>query len=600
MNFFRRHYIKRRYLLVLCTYLLIFCCLTGSFLTSCSFGTSQTRHELTNDTEAFDDFSQDLFCTELKSNTMNLHFTLAHPENYGITNAPITLGTISAKASATENASVENTKTLLDGYDYSSLTKKQQLTYDILSDYLTTELTGAGFYLYNEYLNPSSGVQSQLPVLFEEYRFYDEQDVKDYLALLPLTKKYFEEIISFEKEKAAAGLFMPDKTCDSLIAQCADFTLDLENHYLIKTFDKKIASVPSLSNETRAAYQRQNAKIVRDYIFPAYDELSAALSELKGRGKNDKGLCYFDKGKDYYKYLVYYNTGSSLSIEEMEAAIIGQRAADLSESSSLIKENPGLWSQSEQAALTDMDASAVLSLLQERMQKNFPKAPATEYTVSYIDECMQDYLAPAYYITAPIDNYKQNSIFINAATDSSSLRYFTTLAHEGFPGHLYQTVMSYEAGMAPVRCILNYPGYVEGWATYVEMLSYQYAGLDEKIARLMSLNQSALLSLYASTDIGIHYDGWSYSDTAQFWKNFGIENQSAIADVYQYILSEPGNYLKYYVGYLEFLKLKNDAKETYGSYYSDIAFHKAVLDIGPAPFAIVKKYLNDYYSPEDF
>lgn len=207
-------------------------------------------------------------------------------------------------------------------------------------------------------------------------------------------------------------------------------------------------------------------------------------------------------------------------------------------------------------------------------------------------------MAPAFYITSPIDNYEKNSIFINAATDATTMRYFTTLAHEGFPGHLYQTVMSYEAGLSPVRSILNFPGYVEGWATYVEMISYHYAELEENMAELMSLNQSALLSLYATTDLGIHYDGWSFSDTVSFWSEYGISDTDALREVYELIVEEPSHYLKYYVGYVEFLELKKMAQETYGNHYSDIAFHQAILDIGPAPFAIVEKYLDSYYMAE--
>lgn len=186
----------------------------------------------------------------------------------------------------------------------------------------------------------------------------------------------------------------------------------------------------------------------------------------------------------------------------------------------------------------------------------FPAAPDTRFTVSYIDECMEDYLAPAFYITSPIDDYTDNSIFINQSTDTSTVEYFTTLAHEGYPGHLYQTVMSYEAGLADVRNLFNYPGYVEGWATYVEMLSYYYTGLDDNVASMLQHNQSAILSLYASTDIGIHHDGWSYDDTVTFWNGYGITADDTIRDIYELIVEEPAHYLKYYVGYLEFLELK--------------------------------------------
>jgi uncharacterized protein (DUF885 family) len=213
---------------------------------------------------------------------------------------------------------------------------------------------------------------------------------------------------------------------------------------------------------------------------------------------------------------------------------------------------------------------------------------------------MESFLAPAFYITAPIDDYDEHSIFINSSTDASSLTYFTTLAHEGFPGHLYQTVMSYQSNPSSVRAILNFPGYVEGWATYAEMQSYFYAGLDDALAEYLAANQSALLSLYASTDIGIHSDGWTFADMTAFWAEYGFTSSDAsqaavLREIYDLIVQEPTHYLKYYVGYLHFLDLKEAAKETYGDAFNEVAFHDAILAIGPAPFSIVADYLDSYY-----
>lgn len=585
----------RIFALFLCVFLLLPAGLLGCSASDAS-GEISARG---TDGAAFEEFCDKLFVSEISANTINLHFTLSDPESYGITDAPVTLGSVSRTASKENNAKLENLLTVLDSFDEASLNARQRLSLEILTDYFQTELSASDFYLYNEFLNPSSGIQAQLPILYEEYRFYSEEDVKNYLELLPLTKTYFEQIAAFEKEKAKAGLFMSDEICDSVIEQCASFEENPETHYLILSFNNKVDSVPGLSDEQRAAYKEQNAAIVQDSVFPAYDALAEALTELKGSGKNDKGLCYFADGRDYYEYLVYYNTGCSDEIKDIQTMIGNRRLRDLTEAAALIAEEPDLWETCDSVSLDGKDAVTTLNYLKTQMQKQFPAAPDAEFTVSYIDECMEDYLAPAFYITAPIDNYDSNSIYINAQTDSTTMRYFTTLAHEGFPGHLYQTIMSYESGLSPVRTLLNYPGYVEGWATYVEMLSYQYAGLAENAACLLALNQSALLSLYASTDIGIHYDGWSLSDTIKFWSDYGISDVDAVSEIYTYIISEPANYLKYYVGYLEFLNLKDTAKEKYGSNYSDVAFHQALLDIGPAPFDLIEKYLDMYYKPED-
>ena len=221
--------------------------------------------------------------------------------------------------------------------------------------------------------------------------------------------------------------------------------------------------------------------------------------------------------------------------------------------------------------------------------------PDAGYDVHYVDQSLQDYLAPAFYITAPIDDYSNNSIYINNAKGNSGISAFTTLAHEGYPGHLYQTIMSYSSGMEPVRSLLNYPGYVEGWATYVEMMSYRYAGLDADTADLLMHNQSATLSLYASSDIGIHYDGWTAPDMYKFWETYGITDHDAIDEITGLIVSDPGNYLKYYVGYLNFLALRENIQSSYGGSCSLTDFHKTLLTMGPAPFSLLDSYFDSYF-----
>lgn len=560
--------------------------------------TDQTQ-DATSVSEEFDHFLDELFRKEVAANTINLHFTLSDPESYGIVDAPITLGDISEKSISESHAEVENTLSALKKFDYDALNLKQQMTYDILSGYLNRELSVADLSLYDEILRPSTGLQAQLPVLYEEYRFYDKDDVEDYLELISLTDTYFSQVIDFEKRKADAGLFMSDFACDNLISQCEDFIANPDTHYLITTFNNKIDALDGLTDTERDDFKTRNATLVKEHVLSAYQNLAAALTTLLGSGKNDKGLCYFADGTEYYEYLVAYNTGCSKKVKEIQDMIEQKRLSDLTETAALVQENPSVWEDALAVSLDDMDSEKALSTLQGQMLKQFPAPPDTNYTVSYIDACMEDYLAPAFYITSPIDDYEDNAIFINASTDTSTMQYFTTLAHEGFPGHLYQTVMSYEADLSPVRCVLNFPGYIEGWATYVEMISYQYAGLDEAVAEVLSLNQSSLLSLYASTDIGIHYDGWSFDDMLKFWTDYGITDESVLREVYELIIEEPSHYLKYYVGYLEFLELKENARETYGSNYSDIAFHQAVLDIGPAPFDIVEKYLDNFYVVEE-
>ncbi len=580
----------------------LLCGVMALSLFACSFSSSGLPEEpMTEDPEtiaAFDEFLDQFFYNEVTSNTINLHFTLSDPESFGITDYEITLGDISEESYAESYACMENYLETLKSFEYTELSTNQQLTYDILLNSLELQLDTADLHLYEELLSPSTGIQAQLPILYEEYTFYDEKDITDYLQLIALTDEYFDQVIAFEQKKADAGLFMSDFACDKVISQCEDFVADGENHYLIETFNNRVDAIKELSQEQKDSYKIENEKIVLEHIIPAYENLASALTNLLGSGTNDQGLCYLPEGKSYYEYLVYYNTGCSDSIKDIQTMIANERATVLSECSDLTNEDPELWDKCAEVTLNNVDSTTTLNNLQAAMLADFPAAPDVDFTVNYIDECVEDYLAPAYYITSPIDNYSSNSIYINANTDTSDISYFTTLAHEGYPGHLYQTVMSYEAGLSPARSMLNFPGYVEGWATYVEMQSYYYAGLDENVAALLQKNQSAILSLYATTDIAIHYDGWSLDDTIQFWNSYGITDEDTIQEIYEFIVEEPAHYLKYYVGYLQFGELREMSSIKYLRYYNNVDFHQAILEIGPAPFDIVEKYLDEYYDLE--
>lgn len=544
---------------------------------------------------SFDEYTNDLFIKELQENTINLHYTLSDPKKFGIDSHKISLGTLSKEDAKSSTASLENITAALSRFDYESLTARQKLTYDILKDSCEKNLSAASRYYYEEPLRPTTGIHSELPILLAEYAFYNSCDVTDYLALLTCVEEYFKQMILFEQEKAKEGLFMSDQAADAVIEACRTFIQKPKENFLIDTFHTKIDALTDISEEKKKLYKKQNRSLVKNIVIPAYKNLINALTQLKGSGSNDAGLCHFPHGKDHYEYLVRSNTGSSKSIKELQEMTERRRNLDMAALHELLAADPSLL-ESDNPDLAFHTPEEMLDHLLMAMQTEFYPAADGSYEVNYVHESMEETLAPAFYLTAPIDDISHNVIYLNKRSQYSGVQLFTTLAHEGYPGHLYQTTGSYQAGLPPVLALLNYPGYVEGWATYVEMLSYQYAGLSDALAEMLMRNQSALLSLYASIDMGIHYDGWKLADTIVFLKQYGITDRTVIQNMYELIVEEPSHYLKYYIGYLEFLELKDYAKELFADDYSDRDFHQAIIRIGPAPFSILKKYLKTFYA----
>lgn len=604
-------FIRERYISCCSRFLaLILCvCLSISLLIGCtsnsdkndfppgptSAGTSEPN---TTASKEFDAELQSLFLTEITSNTLNLHYTLKDPASYGISEYPITLGEAESDASK-KSKSLKKVLKTIESYDKASLSTDQQLTFDLLEDHLHTQLALCDYIYFQEPLIPLNGMQSQLPILFAEYAFSNETDVNDYLTLLAQTDTYFSSIIDFECEKAEAGLFMSDSDCNDIIQECERFIAEPDKNYLLDTFETRIRKVDGLSETQITDYLKMNQSVIHSSIIPAYQLLISGLTELMGSGLNDWGLCHLPEGSDYYKLLVYTDTGFSGTLKDLDDRIAAQRSKDLFACADVASSNPETLQACANCTLDMSDPDAIIQSLQQSLLADFPQPPATTCSINYVDPSLEKYLAPAFYITAPLDSYTDNNIYINSASSYPDIYYFTTLAHEAYPGHLYQTVMSYSSGLNPVRSLLNYPGYVEGWATYVEMQSYYYANLDVNVASMLQHNQAATLSLYATSDIGIHFHGWTADDMKEFWGKYGIADSNSIKEITRLIVSNPGNYLKYYVGYLGFLSLKEKMQEKYGDQFSNTKFHQTVLTIGPAPFDLIEDYFASYYESKD-
>ena len=565
-------------------FLILPCCLLViliSFLSGNAFWSS--LHAESSDRQ-FRTFTRRLFQTEVSANTISLHYTLRSPSDYGIADIPATYGSLSSDPVAAK-ASVRNVLSSLQEFDPGTLSSENALTFKILDTYLENASTGTDYLLYQEPLGPVSGIHTQLPVLLSEYSFYDTQDVETYLALLKETPAYFDSVIQFEQKKAASGLFMPDYQADSVLDTCQSFIDMGKENYLISTFNERIESLDLLPENRKDSFRAENMELVTEEIYPAYQNLITAIKSLKGKGTNEQGLSHFPYGKKYYEYLVRQTTGCNESVSRLRLMTRAQILEDLNAMQKVLF--PADAALTQASVLEQTPPDSMLDDLRSKITDTFPEIPDVDFQVKYVPESMQDYLSPAFYMIPAIDNLTENVIYINNGQTASGLNLYTTLAHEGYPGHLYQTVYFSASEPDPIRSILDFGGYVEGWATYAEMMSYYLAPLSKTEASLLQKNSSVILGLYALADMGIHYDGWSVTDTVRFFSDYGINDANAVQSVYELIIGSPANYLKYYIGYLKFYELKKEMADALGNQFSQKEFHRAVLDVGPAPFEIV-------------
>ncbi len=542
----------------------------------------------------FQELTDRFFQEEVTSSTLTLHYTLRNPQIYGISHIPVRYNSTDSDPSTAETY----LKQLTD-LDPSCLPVSDQITYDILLYLLNQNLSAQNFSLYAEPLGATIGIQAQLPVLLCEYRFDNIDDIHTYLQLLSTTDQYFSSLLSYERQKAAAGLFMPDSCADGVIRQCNTFIeKEPSTHLLVTVFNQKIQALNFLEISEKQALQNQNLTIVSEHVFPAYQLLARGLEHLKQSCQNQKGLCYLPQGRAYYEYLVQSSTGSALSIDSIQNRIQKQLLADAADCRELLKQN--LDTARLSSVTFPDDPKAILSDLRQKMTADFPQPPAASCTLKYVDESLSPYLSPAFYLTAPVDDLNENVIYLNPSAGYSGLELYTTLAHEGYPGHLYQNLYSGSA-LSPIRSLLSFGGYTEGWATYVEMISYGYAseGLQEDCAAAVSLEQkqrSMMLGLSSLTDILVHYRGFDRGRIRRFFSGLGVTSTQAADALYDAVLESPANYLKYYLGYLSFLDLQTYCRSKWPDQFTLSGFHRCVLEIGPCPFPVLEKYLKLCYT----
>ena len=572
---------------------------------------------------SFREITDRLFLEDITTDTLSLHYTLAYPSHYSIESYPITLPTYNKKILNQTYSKIENSLSALSHINTSTLSPEEFYCYDLLQDYFSMQKKGFAYTYFEECFSPSSGIVCNYPVLMAEYTFRTKKDVIDYLTLLADTDNYFSNYLEFQKERAKKGYCLASVSLEETMKQCeAIITMEaLENnsHFLQLTFRERISLLVTkdvISKKEALYFINKNTEILKTVILPAYENLKDQLYSLQNEYTPLQGLYRKEQGKEYYQWLIQKEVGCLLSIPEILKKLEADYQKNLLEFSQLKKliETFDNYEEFVLAPFPIMDRNELLKILQEFSVQDFPSLSIfldqpVYATIKSVDSCMEEYTSPAFYMIPPIDDAKQNTIYINDSSTPEGLELFTTLAHEGYPGHLYQTVyyqlFSKENDTPLIRHIMNYGGYVEGWAIYCELYSYDYATkLYSKDTqdfyslwhKLLACEKRLQLSILSILDINLHYYNDSIETAENILNRYGITDKETILDIHRYVIEEPANYLKYYMGYLLFMDLKEKAETLMGSAYTDYEFHKFILNSGPCDFENLEDKLEKQYS----
>lgn len=578
------------------TFLLILPCFF--LITAAMIFTGCNSQNTTSDDKSFETFLNNCFKEYVSSDTVTLHFKLSDPSAYGITdNMTPTYGdfSIDKQQELCQRSSVLLEE--LNTFNPDTLSAENAFTWKIFKNALESSIASEDYILYQSPFG-TNGLQSQIPVTLSEYYFDNEKDIQNYLALVNQIPELFDQLLSFEEQRRNAGIVSPDFVISNTIDQIDHFlSASEDNNLLIDTFETKLENVPDLSHDQKQTYINNNRSLVRQIVLPAFASLKESLEKYLDSNTEKERLCQYENGRSYYSFLLSANVGTSMTPEECIQALENQLQETVTDIAALTRKNPDLYTDYLSAQPTLTDAQKILTELENDTYIDFPEPPEVSYVLKSVPDALSSTSASAFYLLPPIDQENANCIYINESRVNDQ-DLFSTLGHEGYPGHLYQTNYFLNTDPAPLRFMLRCDGYDEGWGTYAQLYSYHYLefeNTDQETTKLLQQlyrdNDILSLSLSSLSDLYVNYENYTLEDLSAYLSDYGIEKENA-QTIYEYVIENPTTYLSYSIGWYELENLKNNMKETLKNDFDIRNFHEAVLSCGSCSFSLLEEEVS--------
>lgn len=570
------------------------------------------------DPSEFDDFSRQVLELVVGDSEMAINFLFKNPEAYGIPRGNAYLYQPSESNSAVGMFLINFILGQIDGFDYNELSFDQQMTYHVIKD-LTADINNIiqdESYMGRSYLGSYLGYQAQLPIQLLNYNLRDKQDLDNYFIYIDEVDNTFQAYYNFEVRSADKGYGMPDFVIDKVVGQCQGFltNIESESHFMIKTMNDRIDKLTFLTDAEKEYYKQLNRDKVRGPMADGYRYVMENLPSLKGRATNNMGLAHYkdakgnEIGKQYYEKVFQEAVGYNVSVNDA-LVYIEEKLIQSNERIDAVRiyyqEHPEELEKIKNIEFMEGGIEEQLEYYQEIIKGYYPEVNTNfNLEILYVDEALQEYYSPAAYFLSAIDDRKSEKIVLNPGeiyiygTNELDKEYLSTaLAHEGFPGHMYQHIYFKTSEANLLRKVLRDSGYQEGWANYSETFTYEYyfdkhPEFSEYALEYYLAQVDFQAAFYTKLDIGIHYLGWTLEETGAYIKEYLDVDDDAIKRVYEQLIEVPGNYPTYFYTYLKIIDLRNYAISKGGSV---LEFNTLMLDCGPIGLEHVEEYIRSYY-----
>ncbi len=536
--------------------------------------------------EAFWALDEELFLDRVTSDITSLDQWCVNPADFGIdeSTVPVTLGEFTEEANDLHIEECYKWLEKLDAIDRSQLSDQLQFAYDTYHRYFDMEIESKDLFYNYEPLDEIVGIHTNMPLFFGLYSFKDETDIQNYLTLMADMPRFFGQILTFEQERANRGLFMTEEMLDEILGDLEQVAESGETSFLHGTFREAMEKLDFLTDAQREDYIARNDELVNTVWVDAYRQLHDGLEKLRSKCRARVGA--YEQGGDAYAYFCW-----KIKDEASNNRTVDEEIRFLESCNNTVFKllYTAYLNCADKYGIADPITTGSLegdeAYLKTLMPKIVPPMPDVEVTYTEVPKELQDSFSPAAYLTPALDGYQHNIILTNPKDqDDYSM---STLAHEGFPGHMYQFTYQYSLGTIPkFQLMIETNGYAESWSTNAE---WNIAQINEKynadLAMTTFLDQYFTVILVTIISLKVNGQGASLEDIEKYMNNWGLGSMAEI--FYDEAIDKPIYYMKYCGGFTELFDLTNRCHTG-----DTVEFFKEYLHWGPSYFDLLNERME--------
>ncbi|MEO5617500.1 MAG: DUF885 domain-containing protein [Candidatus Eisenbacteria bacterium] len=561
-----------------------------------------------------------------------LKYALRHPEmltQLGILNSvPIgdwrdRLDDYSPAGEQAEMAFAKENLARLRKYDRARMKPDEQLSYDVMHDFIQLAVEGEKFRFHNYPANQLFGFQSNLPdFLISTQPLKTPRDAESFLRRLSATGVAFDHTIERLRLREERGILPPRFVLRAVINEMEGFAAKpLDENPVVAHFATAVDSLKDMDGARRDALRARVRTGVEQTLLPAYRRMLAFLKEQETRATDDDGVWKLPDGDAYYDFALRTFTTTRLPADTIhqlgksEVARLQRQMTPLLDRARVpgaafagrmqtMRKDPafGYPPGDSGRAMIIARYEDILEDASRRSDSLFAVRPKGALKVERVPPFKEAGSAGAYYNTGAFDGSRPGVFYANLRDPAETRRPdMRTLAyHEGIPGHHFQLTIAQELkGLPFFRKVIPFTAYAEGWGLYAERLALEHGFHQDAFDSLGAMQAELFRAVRLVVDTGIHRKRWTRQQAIDYMlANTGMDTAGVVTEIERYIVI-PGQACAYKVGQLQILALRRRAMDRLGDRFDLKDFHDVVLKQGSLPLTLLERVVEDWIAREE-